>query len=146
MAEIFNKFNLDLELIERKKLPIFSCVIVSDIKLDLSDFITINIGAKLSEELSVIACKKRPDVIQQYLGILLKKTDIEKMMIENIDILFNPEYKLNILSYFIDLARTKQLLIQWPGNYKEGYLLYSEYQFEDYAKYKVDDYNIACIK
>ena len=64
----------------------------------------------------------------------------------NIDILFNPDYKLDIIKYFVNLARTKQIIVQWCGIIENNYLMYSEQNYMDYVKYVIKDYNIACIK
>lgn len=67
-------------------------------------------------------------------------------MVKNLDILFNPEYKLNILNYFINLSRNRLIFIEWPGKLKSRKLEYSEINYPDYQRYNIDDHKIVVVK
>ena len=61
------------------------------------------------------------------------------------EVLFDPRYKLDVIKLFCEIARHKKLFVKWCGGFLNDSLTYAEPGFDDYAKYKVSDYEIACI-
>jgi len=148
MAEIFSKYNVDFERIRRKNIPVISCIPVEEIckNYNFEEGLTVDLGLELSLTLKEISIDKRYDSVQKVLDNIFSNLNSNNLMVVNIDILFNPSYKLNVLKYFINLARTKMVLVQWPGEIKGNVLQYSQINYADYVKYDLKDYGIACIK
>lgn len=148
MAEIFSKYYVDFEGIRMKNIPVISCVpIVELCKIyNLKEIETVNLGLELSSALKEIQLDKRGNSVQKELDRILGNSNSSSLLVANIDILFNPSYKLNVLKYFINLARTKMVLVQWPGEMKGNVLQYSQINAADYVRYDLQDYGIACIK
>ena len=69
-----------------------------------------------------------------------------KLIIGNIDILFNPEYRLDVLGCFIQLAKNRRLIVLWPGDYDSGSLTYATPGHEDYKKFLIRDYDVICLR
>ena len=148
MAEIFSKYNVDFEQIRMKNIPVISCVPIVELCeiCNLKEIETVNLGLELSSALKEIQLDKRGNLVQKELDRILGNSNSSSLLVANIDILFNPSYKLNVLKYFINLARTKMVLVQWPGEMKGNVLQYSQINAADYVRYDLQDYGIACIK
>ncbi|SNT21646.1 hypothetical protein SAMN05446037_10546 [Anaerovirgula multivorans] len=148
MAEIYSKYNVDFERIRMKNIPVISCVPVVELcKIyNFEEVTTVDLGLELSSTLKEISIDKRYDSVQKGLDNIFRNLNSNSLMVVNIDILFNPSYKLNVLKYFINLARTKMVLVHWPGEIKGNVLQYSQINYADYVRYDLQDYGIACIK
>jgi hypothetical protein len=88
----------------------------------------------------------RKHCLLKTLNQIILTVDAPLLIIMNIDILFNPDYKLNIIKYFMNIARNKMILVQSPGVLKGYVLQYSEVKYSDYVNYDLRDYEIAFIK
>ena len=133
-------------LIQQENKVIILCTTYKSIQSIFKDFKIISLGVILSERLLRYPIEIRNSILIQELDKLLLNTDDNKLLIKNIDILFNPEYKIDILKYFYSLARGKKVAIEWNGSIKNDYLQYSEIGYLDYKRYSINKYDIICIK
>ena len=148
MGEIYTKYNFDLDLIKRNKTLVLICLNYKEFLKhnEIKDLIPINLGLDLSRVLKEYPAEFRVNKFLDELDNIFVKVESDCILVKNIDILFNPEYKLNILNYFINLSRNRLVFIEWPGQLKGKVLEYSEINYSDYQKYNIDDYKIALIK
>lgn len=109
-------------------------------------FNEISLGITLSDKLMRYPIEKRNDILLREADKLLLKNSHKKVLVKDIDILFNPEYKLDVLRYFINLARVKNIVVVWSGIITNGYLQYSENGYLDYKRYLIKNYDIICVK
>ena len=133
-------------LIQQENKVIILCTTYKSIQSIFKDFKIISLGVILSERLLRYPIEIRNSILIQELDKLLLNTDDNKLLIKNIDILVNPEYKIDILKYFYSLARGKKVAIEWNGSIKNDYLQYSEIGYLDYKRYSINKYDIICIK
>lgn len=148
MGDIYTKYNFDLNLIKRNKTLVLICLNYEEfLKYNkIKDLTIINLGLDLSQVLKKYPPKLRLNNFLDELNNIFVKAKSDCILVKNIDILFNPEYKLNVLNYFINLSRNKLIFIEWPGQLKGRVIEYSEINYPDYRKYNIDDYKIALIK
>ena len=66
-------------------------------------------------------------------------------IIKDFDVMFNPEYEVDILRIIIAQYRVKPFDVIWPGRYENGKLIYAEEGFRDYSVYKIDNYDVTCV-
>lgn len=66
--------------------------------------------------------------------------------IKDIDVLFNPAYKVDVLKILISARKRKQYSVVWPGKFEDGKLIYGEEGYADYKVFNIADYDIAFIK
>lgn len=59
--------------------------------------------------------------------------------------LFNPEYKIDVLRLLIDANKKHPFKVLWAGSYEDGRLIYSEEGLADYKTYEINDYDIVCV-
>ena len=61
------------------------------------------------------------------------------------EMLFNPGYKLDIIRLFKEISRYNKLIVKWCGGFDGESLTYAEPGYDDYAIYKLCDYEITCV-
>ena len=67
------------------------------------------------------------------------------VVIKDIDVLFNPDYKVDVLKILIESRKRKRYSVIWPGRCEDGKLIYSEEGFPDYKTYNIENYDITCV-
>jgi hypothetical protein len=60
--------------------------------------------------------------------------------VANIDILFSPEYELDVIKLLLQVGRNQRLYVQWPGEIAGENLTYSEHGLFDYKEYNINNY------
>lgn len=109
-------------------------------------FNLISLGIELSDKLVRYKADERDDRVLDELDTILNKNTNKQLIIKDIDILFNPNYKFDVLRYFCNLARIKQVIVLWNGEVSNGILKYSESGYLDFKKYIIKNYDIICVK
>lgn len=125
--------------------PVIICDKHESIIQEYNTFNLISLGIELSDKLVRYKADERDDIVLDELDKLLKNKS-RQLIIKDIDILFNPNYKFDILRYFCNLARIKQVIILWNGEVSNGILKYSENGYLDFKKYIIKNYDIICVK
>lgn len=69
----------------------------------------------------------------------------EGVTIKDYDVMFNPEYKVDVLRIMVDVCKRKPFSLIWQGQYNNEKLIYAEEGFLDYKIYDIKDYDITCI-
>ena len=148
MDEIYTKYNFDLDLVKRNRSLVVICMKYDEFlkHKEIKDLSIINLGLDLSLLLKDHPVESRNSKVIDELNNIFARAQTEHILVKNLDMLFNPEYKLNVLKYFIDLSRNKLIFLEWPGKLKNRELEYSEINYSDYQKYNIDNYKIALIK
>ena len=68
MGEIYNKFNIDIDIIKTKNMPIICCIPIQEIEHKFTDYTTVNLGLELSNRLKKIPKKKEVNKIKYELN------------------------------------------------------------------------------
>lgn len=68
------------------------------------------------------------------------KHKIRNIVLKNIDILFLPDYELDVIKLLLQLGRNQKLYIEWPGDINGEKLIYSKIGEFDYKEYDVKNY------
>ena len=69
----------------------------------------------------------------------------ELAIIKDIDVLFNPAYKVDVMKMLVSAYKQKHFSLVWPGSYADGKLTYSEEGYPDYRVYEINDYDIMYV-
>jgi len=135
------------KLVEKKNdYIIISCMPLEDVKSIFKQFKILSLGEILSRELLKIDKKDRKFAVELILKRILSNINKQELIITDIDILFNPAYKLDIIKLFIQLSRNRKVIVQWPGKLDSQNLVYSSQEYEDYNRYSIRDYDIICLR
>lgn len=66
-------------------------------------------------------------------------------LIKDFDVMFNPDYKVNILKICIEARKRKPFGIIWTGKYENGKLYYAEEGYKDFTVYDINDYDVTVV-
>lgn len=69
----------------------------------------------------------------------------EESVIKDIDVLFNPDYKVDVIKLLISANKQRAFSIIWPGEFRDGKLIYSQENYPDYKSFPISDYDIYCV-
>lgn len=104
-----------------------------------------SISKELADELLACAPKRRSIRMERiFYSVIMKYPD--GVTVRDIDVMFNPEYKIDVLKILISVRKRKKYYVIWPGRYEDGKLIYGEEGFPDYKVYNIADYDITFVK
>ncbi len=103
-----------------------------------------NLNLALSRELVEIPPGKRVFSIPSKLKELAQSLG-NAVCFENITMLMNPAYQLDVIKLFCDLARTNRVAFVWPGTFDGINLVYANPNEPDYKRYQLTNYDIVFI-
>jgi len=110
---------------------------------DLKDK-AISLNVLLAERLVAVKPNRRTMRMEQCFQQVLN-TLTEGVVIKDFDVMFNPEYEVDILRIMIAQYKIKPFDLIWPGKYQEGKLIYAEEGYSDYKVYEIDKYDVTCV-
>ena len=95
---------------------------------------------------ALLACKpnRRSMKLEQIFNNILD-TLPDGVVIKDIDVLFNPDYQVDVLKILMASRKRKRYSVIWPGRCEEGKLIYGEEGFPDYKTYDIENYDITCV-
>ena len=95
---------------------------------------------------ALLACKpnRRSMELEQIFNNVLD-TLPDGAVIKDIDVMFNPDYKVDVLKILIESRKRKRYSVIWPGRCEDGKLIYGEEGFPDYKTYDIENYDITCV-
>lgn len=99
----------------------------------------VNVGLLLSERLFRMKTEGISTNITNEFNNILDE-DHGDILLINTDILFDPEYGLDVLKLLLQLGRNRRLYLPWPGEIAVERLKYSEPSRFDFKEYNVKDY------
>lgn len=103
----------------------------------------------VSKELAegILACKpnRRSMKLEQIFNAVLDKYP-DGVTIKDIDVMFNPDYKVDVLKILIAARKRKKYSVIWPGRFEDGKLVYGEEGYSDYKVFNIADYDITFVK
>lgn len=142
---------LQQKLTEFAKMPYFTLYVVDpvgvgrDACLELArekGYKYINCNLALSQQLEHVDqrlwCIRATDALRS----VLPQEHNEVAILGDIQILFTPEMKLNVIS-FIERLKTCSLIVLWPGYLIDDQLFYSEPNSPDFCKARVKPYQLV---
>lgn len=105
----------------------------------------VSLNKPLAEELLKLRPRQRSLQMEKCLLEVLKRLP-ENAVVKDVDVLFNPAYKVDVLKVLISAYKQRPFRLIWSGTFKEGKLIYSEEAYPDYQTYDVSEYDIICIQ
>ena len=104
-----------------------------------------SVGKELADELLKCAPDRRSMKLEQ---IFIRVLDgcSDGTIIRDIDVMFNPEYQVDVLKLMISARNRKKYSVIWPGSLKDNKLIYAEEGYQDYKVFDLEDYDIICVR
>ena len=99
----------------------------------------VNIGLTLGEKMYKAKADGSPVNITNELDAILGE-ERRDITLSNTDIIFSPEYELDVIKLLLQVGRNQRLYMQWPGEINGEKLTYSEPGRFDFKEYNIKDY------
>lgn len=103
-----------------------------------------SVSKPLAEALLAYKPNRRSMKLEQIFNNVLD-TLPDGVVIKDIDVMFNPDYKVDVLKILMASRKRKRYSVIWPGRCEEGKLIYGEEGFPDYKTYNIENYDITCV-
>ena len=104
----------------------------------------VSLNVPLAKKLAAIKPGRRTLRLEQCYKETLDSLP-ENPVINNIDVLFNPAYEVDILRIMASVGKNKPFQVIWPGKYEDGRLFYAEEGYRDYKVYDLEKYDVTCV-
>lgn len=104
-----------------------------------------SVSKELADELLVCRPNRRSMKLERIFNTVLDRYP-DDVTIKDIDVMFNPEYKVDVLKILVAARKRKRYRVVWPGRFEDGKLVYGEEGYPDYKIYKIEDYDITFVK
>lgn len=103
------------------------------------DLPIINVGRELSNLLVPVASSQRSfEVMGTLRGLLSQHRDRGVVVLDNIEVMFDAELKINPFDTVKRLAHALTVVVAWPGNFRDGRLLYAKVGHPEHCDVGID--------
>lgn len=104
----------------------------------------VSVNQELAEKLYALKPNRRTMRLAMCFEEILK-TLPDYVVIKDFDVMFNPDYKVDVMKIMVDACKRKPFSVIWPGKYEDGSLIYAEDAYPDFKIFRIEDYDITCI-
>ena len=98
----------------------------------------ININRELATSLANRPPVSRPFDAPNQLGALLPARAAGAWLVDNIEMLFSGELKINVVERFKTIGQHAPLVVSWCGEHKNSKLIYGTSEHADYREFPLD--------
>ena len=95
----------------------------------------VNVNLALSQRLLDLTSKERPLRVRRLLANVIDEQPGDSIVMDNIELLFDPSLRLDPLACLQGLSRNKTLIVAWGGAYTGNALTYAEPGHPEYRRY-----------
>lgn len=106
----------------------------------------LNVNLRLSEKLISVPISERWIYVDEYFKKLLNDYKTDVIVLNNIEMLFEPHLKVDPLRLLKSVSRYRKIIAIWTGDYTDGVLTYAEPSHPEYRRYKNDDLDFIMIR
>lgn len=99
----------------------------------------LNLNLELSSRLLEYSIKQRPLKVAELMSDLIESLP-SPVLLDKLDILFDPLLQTDPLALLQSLSRTKTIIAFWNGNLIDNKLYYAEPRYPEYRSYPVQDF------
>lgn len=102
----------------------------------------INLGIELSKKLIELSAKQQVLRVSGLMKEIINNVQSETVLVDNIELFFNPELKTDPIRLLLNCARNKSLVVAFSGKKIDNNIIYAEPHHPEYNKYKIEDYEV----
>lgn len=99
----------------------------------------LNVNRELSRYLLDLTQRQRALKVAECMGNIVRECGNPLVLLDNLELLFDPALQLNPLKLLQGLARNQTLVVAWNGKIKDGNLVYAEPGHPEYQSYSSTD-------
>ena len=104
----------------------------------------VSVNRSLASELIAYRPSQRTRKLESCFLKLLQELP-DNAVIKDIDVLFDPEYKIDVIKMLLSVYKCKRFRLIWSGSYADGKLRYGEEGSPDHKIYDINEYDIICV-
>lgn len=94
----------------------------------------VNLNLELSRRLLDLSERQRALSLPTLLGSILNELQGEVLLLDNIELLFDPALRQDPLRLLQTLSRNRTLVVSWNGTIQDGHLIYAEPGHPEYQR------------
>lgn len=144
MGSTFKLSSMNKDKIEKLMTPLIFCMGQDKLASYSEEYNVLSINGLLAKKLLEYEPDKRGLFIADEFNNIIDSID-EPVLLKDFEILFDPDFQIDVLKLFIMTNRKKRIAVLWCGKYRSGKLIFAEPEYEDYKAYNINDYDISCI-
>ena len=99
----------------------------------------LNVSKGLSSSLMTVSLNQRCRFSQKWLMDTLNAYKSKPILCSQPDLLFDPSIEIDPLALFRQISRINQLIVLWPGEYKQSLLSYAVPEHHHYRSWNISD-------
>ena len=104
----------------------------------------VSLNVNLAKRLASIKPNRRTMRMEQCFWQVIESLP-DNVVVKDFDVLFNPDYEVDVLRIMSSLAKSKPYRILWPGKCDGQRLIYAEEGYRDYKVFEIDKYDVTCV-
>ena len=105
----------------------------------------LNVNLALSRRLLELTDRERPLRIRRLLADVIDEQPADSVVLDNIELLFDPSLHQDPLVCLQGLSRNKTLIAAWGGDYISGVLTYAEPGHPEYRRYERPEVAVVTV-
>ncbi len=98
----------------------------------------------LAKKLSALKPNRRSIRLEQCFRQILESLP-DNPVIQDFDVLFNPDYEVDILRIMASVGKSRAFQVIWPGKFEDGRLKYAEEDYLDYKVFDTSKYDVTLV-
>lgn len=106
----------------------------------------INVNLELSKRMLDLTERQRSIQLPRLLAQLVESSPADAVLLDNIELLFDPALKQDPLRLLQGLSRNKTLVVSWPGSVELSHLVYATQDHPEYRRYPVQGFLVVTPK
>ena len=104
----------------------------------------VSLNLLLAEKLASCRSARRTMQLESFFNQILSQLP-DDVVIKDYDVMFNPDYKVDVLRILTSARKRKAFSVIWLGRYEDGKLFYAEEGCPDFKVFNIDEYDVTCI-
>lgn len=104
----------------------------------------ISLNVSVAKELFIVKPIRRSFMLPKIVDTIIAELP-KNSTIKDFDVLFNPDYQIDVLQLLIAACKKREFSIIWSGTYSNGKLMYAKPGYADFKTYDLDKYDVTCI-
>lgn len=104
----------------------------------------VSLNVPLAQKLASLKPSRRTMRLEQCFRQVIDSLPVNPT-IQDFDVLFNPDYEVDILQVMVSVGKSKPFQVVWPGKYEDGRLIYAEEGYRDYKIFEISKYDVTVV-
>jgi len=100
----------------------------------------INLGVDLSKKLIELSSKQQVLRVSGLTKEIISNVTLDTVLVDNIELLFNPELKIDPVRLLLNCSRNKTLIVAFSGKQVGNSIIYAEPHHLEHRKFEIKDY------